>query len=81
MDITITDLQLKALRRLDPVLNARQVVQIHVDTWLAPIVAELGAGERKAVAEAYVKADATVQGRVRQELGLNAAVTQEPVRG
>lgn len=70
MDITLTDLQLKALRKLDPVLTAKQVVQIHVDTWLAPIVAELGVSDRKAVAEAYVKADVVVQERVKLELGL-----------
>ncbi len=70
MDITITDPQLKALRRLDPALTARQVVQIHVDTWLAPIVADLGVTERKAVADAYVAATPAVQTSVKGLLGV-----------
>lgn len=70
MDITITDLQLKALRRLDPALTARQVVQIHVDTWLAPLVAQMEEDERKEVAHAYVKADKPTRVKVRADLGL-----------
>lgn len=70
LTITITDAQLKVLRKLDAAKSAKEVVQIHVDTWLAPIVAELGVSDRKAVADAYVKADAAVQDRVKLELGL-----------
>lgn len=70
MDITVTDLQLKALRRLDPVLTAKQVVQIHVDTWLAPIIAEMGEMDRKAFLSAYVAAAPAVQTQVKGLLGL-----------
>lgn len=68
--ITVTDAQLKALRKMDAVKTAKQVVQIHVDTWLAPLVAEQGVSDRRAVAEAYVVAAPAVQLRVKQELGL-----------
>jgi len=70
MDITITDPQLKALRKLDPVKTAKQVVQLHVDTWLAPIVAELTETDRKAVFSAYLSASPSVQASVKALLGL-----------
>lgn len=70
MDITITDTQLKALRKLDPVLTAKQVVQIHVDTWLAPIVAAMGDDAKREVLTAYALASPSVQTSVRGLLGL-----------
>lgn len=70
MDIVVTDLQLKALRKLDPVRTAKEVVQLHVDTWLAPMVAELGVNERKAVADAFVAATPAVQASVKGLLGV-----------
>ena len=70
MDITITDDQLKVLRKLDPVRTARQVVQIHVDTWLAPYVAELSRDDESAVKAAYATAPPEVRAQVRGVLGL-----------
>jgi hypothetical protein len=70
MDITITDAQLRVLRRLDPVKTAKQVVQIHIDTWLAPYVAELDEIDRKAVLEKYIAATPTVRDQVDTLLGL-----------
>ena len=70
MDITLTDPQLKALRRLDPVLAAKQVVQVHVDTWLAPIIAEMAEIDRRALLSAYVAADPVVQAKIKGLLGL-----------
>lgn len=70
LTIAITDAQLRALRRLDPVLNAKQVVQVHVDTWLAPILADLDVSDRKAVADAYVAATPGTQTSVKGLLGL-----------
>lgn len=70
LTITVTDAQLKVLRQLDAVKTAKAVVQIHVDTWLAPLVGELAVSERKAVADAYVKAAPTVQTSVKGLLGV-----------
>lgn len=70
LTITVTDLQLKALRRLDAVLTARQVVQVHVDTWLAPIIDELDVTDRRAVAEAYVAATPGTKDSVKGLLGI-----------
>lgn len=70
MDITISDAQLKALRKLDPVKTARQVVQIHVDTWLAPHVAQLGEDDTRDIARAYDRAATDVQLRVKAALGI-----------
>lgn len=68
--VTVTDLQLKALRRLDPVLTAKQVVQLHVDTWLAPILVEMAELDRKALVSAYVAASPSVQTQVKGLLSL-----------
>ena len=68
--VTVTDFQLKALRRLDPVLTAKQVMQIHVDTWLAPIIAEMAETDRKALLSAYVAAAPAVQTQIKGLLGL-----------
>lgn len=70
LTITVTDAQLKALKKMDADKTAKAVVQIHVDTWLAPIIETLAVGDRKAVAEAYVAASPAAQLRVKQELGL-----------
>lgn len=70
LTIAVTPAQLVVLRKLDANLTAKAVVQLHVDTWLAPLVAELIESDRKAVRAAYVAADPAVQQRVRQELGL-----------
>lgn len=70
LTIAVTPAQLVVLRKLDANLSAKAVVQTHVDTWLAPLVAELMEEERKAVRAAYAAADTTTQARVKQELGL-----------
>lgn len=70
MEITITDVQLKALRKLDATLTAKQVVQSHVDTWLAPIIADLDATERKDVLAAYLKASPAIRTTVKGLLSL-----------
>jgi hypothetical protein len=70
MDITVTDAQLKALRKLDATLTAKQVVQIHVDTWLLPLIDEAVVSEAAAVKAAYIAASDPVKSAVRTELGL-----------
>lgn len=70
MDITVTASQLKALRRLDANLTAQQVVQTHVDTWLAPIVQELADTDRKDVIAAYLNATPATRTAVKDLLGL-----------
>lgn len=70
LTISVTPAQVVVLRRLDATRTAKAVVQLHVDTWLAPMVADLVEADRKAVREAYVAADPAVQLRVKQELGL-----------
>lgn len=70
LTVSVTDAQLKALRQLDPVLTAKQVVQVHIDTWLAPIVTEMAATDRKALLSAYVAAAPQVQTQVKGLLGL-----------
>lgn len=70
LTISVTPAQLVVLRQLDAKLTAKAVVQLHVDTWLAPLVSELVESERKAVRAAYAAADPAVQARVKQELGL-----------
>jgi hypothetical protein len=68
--VSITPVQLIALRRLDANLTAKQVLQAHIDTWLLPVVATLTEDERRAVLAAYKAADTTVQTQVKGLLGL-----------
>jgi hypothetical protein len=70
MDITVTDAQLKVLRKLDPVKTAKQVVQLHVDTWLLPHVQEMARDDEATVKQAYASAAPDVRARVRTDLGL-----------
>ena len=68
--VTLTDIQILALRRLAPNATTRQVLQAHVDTWLQPYVRELRDKERATVTEAYKAASESVQTQVRSLLGL-----------
>jgi hypothetical protein len=68
--VNITDPQLRALRRLDQTKTARQVLQAHVDTWLAPYVAELGEVDKRAVMEKYLAASPAIREQVETLLGL-----------
>jgi len=70
LTITLTDAQMKALRKLDAAKTAKQVMQTHVDTWLAPFVADLVETERKAVVTAYQSAAPAVRASVKELLGL-----------
>jgi hypothetical protein len=68
--IALTDVQVKVVRRMDANLNVRQVLQAHVDTWLAPDVAKLVSEDREGVKSAYIAADPAVQAKVRELLKL-----------
>jgi hypothetical protein len=68
--VSITPAQLIALRRMDANKTAKAVLQIHIDTWLAPIVAELQDDERKAVLAAYLAADGATQLQVKGVLNV-----------
>lgn len=72
MDVTlsISAAQGKILQRLDATKTAKQVLQLHVDTWLLPYVQQLIADERVSVGEAYKAATPQVQATVREVLGL-----------
>ena len=70
VSLSLTAAQVNALRKLDPVLTAKQVMQIHVDTWLAPIIAEMAQADRKALLSAYVAAAPAVQTQIKGLLGL-----------
>lgn len=68
--ITLTDAQTKVVRRMDANATARQVLQAHLDTWLAPEVAKLVLEDREGVKSAYIAADPVVQAKVRELLKL-----------
>jgi hypothetical protein len=68
--ISLNDLQVKVVRRMDANLNARQVLQAHLDTWLAPDVAKLVLEDREGVKSAYIAADPVIQAKVRELLKL-----------
>jgi hypothetical protein len=70
LTLTLTDAQIKVLRRMDTTKTARQVLQAHVDTFLAPAVQDLITEDREGVKTAYVSATPDVQAQVRQVLGL-----------
>jgi 1,2-phenylacetyl-CoA epoxidase catalytic subunit len=68
--VTLTDAQLKVLRRLEENKTARQVLQAHVETWLLPEVQKLASEDREGVKAAYVAATPEIQAQVRQVLSL-----------
>lgn len=73
LDITVrlTDAQVAELGLLDPRKTPAQVVQTHVNTWLAPLVAIAQKAETDSVARAYVVADAQARQAVRDALKLD----------
>jgi len=71
MDITITDAQRLALRTIDPSRTAQQIVQIHVDTWLAPLVQEATKADAIRISRAYGLASDGIQADVRRSLSLD----------
>lgn len=70
LTITVTDAQLKVLRKLDAAKTAKAVVQIHVDTWLAPMVTQAALDDVASVKSAYVAAPDPVKASIRAGLGL-----------
>lgn len=68
--ITVTDVQLVALRLLDRNKTAKQVLQAHVDTWLHPHVQALDTTDRTTVMEAYRTASPAVRDQVRELLNI-----------
>lgn len=70
LTITVTDAQLKVLRKLDATKTAKQVAQIHVDTWLAPLVAQAALDDVASVKTAYVAAPDLVKASIRAGLGI-----------
>lgn len=68
--VSLTDAQVKVVRRLDPVLTAKQVLQAHVDTWLLPLVQALEAEDREGVKAAYITATPQIRAQVRTVLGI-----------
>jgi hypothetical protein len=55
---------------MDTNLTARQVLQAHLDTWLAPEVAKHVLEDREGVKSAYIAADPLIQAKVRELLKL-----------
>jgi 1,2-phenylacetyl-CoA epoxidase catalytic subunit len=70
LTLTLTDAQIKVLRRMDTTKTAKQVLQAHVDTFLLPLVQALITEDREGVKTAYTKASPEIQAQVRQVLGL-----------
>lgn len=68
--ITVTDAQVLALKRLDARKTPTAVIQIHVDTWLAPLVALASAVDADAVKAAYASADEPMRDAIRVRLGI-----------
>ncbi len=68
--LTLTDAQIKVLRQLDDTKTAKQVLQVHVDTWTLPMVQALAVEDREGVKAAYVDATPETQAQVREVLGL-----------
>ncbi len=62
--LTLTDVQWRELRRLDPAKTVKQIVQVHMDTWLAPLVASHEQLARARVADAFAAADADTRAKV-----------------
>jgi len=70
LTLTVTDAQLKVLRTLDARKTATAVVQIHVETWLAPLVAEAVLRDVASVKAAYVAASEPTKATIRTALGV-----------
>jgi len=68
--VTVTPAQIRALKRLDAVQTAREVLQAHVDTWLLPYVDQLDVEDYDAIRNAYRSASPAVRSQVRTDLGL-----------
>lgn len=68
--VSLTDAQTKVVRRLDANKSARQVVQAHIDTWLAPHVAELEEIDRRDFLLKLEAATPAVRDQVKVLLGL-----------
>jgi hypothetical protein len=68
--LTLTDDEIKVLRRMDTTKTAKQVLDIHVETWLLPYVSELVTEDREGVKAAYIAADPSVKAQVRELLNL-----------
>lgn len=68
--VTLTNAQVKAVRRLDGLQTLTRVLQTHIDTWLAPCVQDMDTEDRTSVVEAYRAADPALREQVKGLLGL-----------
>jgi hypothetical protein len=68
LTITLTAAQARAVAALDANKTVREIAQIHVDTWIAPLLAAIEQRELRLLQDAYAKADDETRTRVREEL-------------
>lgn len=68
--LVLTQAQADAVAALDSRQSVVSILQAHVDTWLAPLVAESVESERREVIEAYKNASPEVKEDVKGLLGL-----------
>ena len=69
--VVLTDAQRAAIHRLDAARTPQDIVQIHVDTWLAPLVQEATKADAIRISRAYGLASDGIQADVRRSLRLD----------
>jgi len=74
VEIILTDAQLAVIAQLDPKRSAAEIVQLHVDTWLYPLVKAAEHQAQVELAQAYLSADADTQAAVRSTLKMADAI-------
>ena len=71
IEVMLTPEQATVIESLDRGRLAGDILQAHVNTWLAPMMQEAARDEQSAVLRAFVSADATVRGDVKRTLGMD----------
>lgn len=73
ISVHLSTAQCDAIRSVDSAHTIGQVVQTHVDTWLAPVVAQLDHDDCSRVSQAYRTADHDQRAKVRKVLNVGDA--------
>jgi len=71
LSITLTDAQAALVAKLDPMRSADAIIQIHVDTWLAPLLSDAIRSEAVQVSTAYARADDAKRADVKRSLNVD----------
>lgn len=71
--LTLTETELAVVQALDPKKSVAEILTIHVQTWLAPLVAKAQREDVSRLTDAYTRATPELQLEAQRVLGVSVS--------